>query len=218
MKRSCLAAGLLLGLALPALAAGPKPDATDWFAGPLAPHLMAWDMDERGLERYPFDERDGYNNGQSWQVWGRLGHQFTEGGREANHLAAGLRLDSRLGGDFYYSKFRAGAFSFGRGADLISLHATADLSVRNDVMLEYGIGLATLQGDRSLLGLSIEFRGERRLQKPWSVYLRYAPDFMGDGRFYHEVSIGAGLPGSGGALKPPTGPCSTRCATLTAPS
>ncbi|MDE2236735.1 MAG: hypothetical protein KGK30_02485 [Elusimicrobia bacterium] len=190
--RALLSALAALALAAPVLAVGPKPDITDWLAGPFAPHLMAWDMDERGLERYPFDPQDDYNNGQVWQVWQRVGHQFTEGGREANHVAAGLRLSERFGADLSYSKFRAGAFSSDRAPDWLSLHSTADLSTGNASTLEYGMGMATLQGQRSLWGFSLELRWERRLRKPWSLFLRYSPDLMSDGRLYHELSAGLG--------------------------
>lgn len=170
----------------------PSPDATDWFAGPLAPHLMAWDMDDRGLERWPFDPRDGYLNGATHQVWVKAGHQFTEGGREANHIAAGLRLSLRLSGDFEYSKFRAGAFRFDRAPDWLSAHGTADLSVNDRDTVEYGFGFATLQGDQSLWGASLELRYERKLAAPWTAYLKYAPAFLSDGRFWHEMSAGIG--------------------------
>src|SRR3569623_462191 len=120
------AAVLALLLTRPAFAATavpqPHPDATDWFAGPLAPHLMAWDMDDRGLERWPFDPRDSFVNGDTHQFWVKAGHQFTEGNREANHIAAGLCFSDRLSGDFEYSKFRHGAFRFDRAADWFSAH------------------------------------------------------------------------------------------------
>ena len=178
--------------AAPAAVPHPHPDATDWFAGPLAPHLMAWDMDARGLERWPFDPRDGYVNGATHQFWLKAGHQFTEGGREAHHLAAGLRLADRLSADFEYSKFRAGAFRFDRAADWLSAHGTADISQDDANTFEYGFGFATLQGDQSLWGPGVEFRYERKLRAPWTMYLKYAPDLMSDGRFWHELSAGVG--------------------------
>jgi hypothetical protein len=170
----------------------PHPDATDWFAGPLAPHLMAWDMDDRGLSRWPFDPRDSYVNGATHQFWVKASHQFTEGDREANHIAAGLRLSGRLSGDFEYSKFRAGAFRFDRGADWFSAHGTADLSSDDLNTFEYGFGFATLQGDQSLWGPGVELRYERKLRAPWTLYLKYAPDLLSDGRFWHEMSAGVG--------------------------
>jgi hypothetical protein len=170
----------------------PSPDVTDWFAGPFAPYLRAWDMDDRGLARYPFDPEDSYNNGVGHQFWTRFSRQFSEGGRGLNHLAAGLRLSDRLGGDFYYSKFRPGSFHFNGAADWLSAHVVADLSVGDATTFEYGFGMATLQGDRSLIGPSAEFRLERRLDAPCTLYGRYALDYLTDGRLWHEASIGVG--------------------------
>lgn len=170
----------------------PSPDVTNRFFGPFWPFLDAYDMDSRGLMRYPFDPEDGYTNGKAYQVWTRVSRQFSEGSRGVNHAAGGLRLDQRLAGDFYYSKFRAGSFRFNRAADWLSAHATADLSAGDRTTFEYGFGFATLQGDRSLVGPSAEVKWERQLPAPWTLYGRYALNFLTDNRFWHEASIGAG--------------------------
>jgi hypothetical protein len=192
VKRFLLAAASALALC-PAFAAElkPHPDVTDWFAGPLAPHLMAFDMDERGFARYPHDALDSYVNGASHQFWLRTGHQF-EAGRESNHLDAGLRLSDRLAADFTYSKFHNGAFYFNHGADWFSAHGTADLTQDDLNTWEYGLGFATLQGDRSLWGPSLQGRWERKLPKPFTLYVRYAPTLLDDGRVWHELSAGLG--------------------------
>jgi hypothetical protein len=190
-----LAAFFLLPAALQAAApaaAAPKakPDVTNWFAGPLKLHLDAFDMDGRGLERFPFDA---YNSGKTHQFWTRIGHQFTEGGRGANHLDAGLRLAGRLGASGTYSKFRAGAFNSYRAPDWLALRGTADLSSRTDRTWEYGFGFATLQGVETLFGASVELRHERRLAKPYTLHARYAPTLMANGRVFHEGGLGLGV-------------------------
>lgn len=182
---------------LAAWSAGPaqpeaKPDVTNWFAGPIKPHLDAYDMDERGLERFPFDAVNDYHNGKTHQLWTRFSHQLTEGGRGANHVDAGFRHAYRLGLAMTYSKFRAGAFNSYRAPDWLAARVVADLTKRKDRSLEYGFGMATLQGVKTLFGVSVELRGERRLSRPFSLYGRYAPTLMSDGRVFHEATLSAG--------------------------
>ena len=192
VKRLSIAIVAALTL-VPPVFAEPRPDRANWLGGPIAPHLMAHDRDDRGLERFPFDGQNDINSGVSWALWTRLARQFTEESRQASHLESGLRLPGRLGADFYYSRFDPGAFNMTRRPEFFAFHATADVSTQDDVTLEYGFGLATLQADRTLAGPSMEFRGERRMGKPWTMYARYAPSFMvSDGRFYHHLSLGLG--------------------------
>lgn len=188
---------------------------TDWmnlFGGPAAPHLFAWDMDDRGLSRWPHDERDGIVNGAGWVLWTRAGHHWTEGKRSGSTVDAGLRLQGRLGGDVSWAQYGAGAFRNERRSEWYDAHATADLSTRDATTIEYGFGLASYQGDRPKNGVSVELRVEQRLAKPLTLFSRYAPALLGDGRVWHPMSAGfgvnykrAGLDGGFRALLNPLG-------------
>src|SRR5579885_302308 len=136
--RLLLAAAVLLAAAAPVLAA-PQSDPMNWFCGPAAPQCFAYDLDDRGLPRYPYDKLDDYESGAAFQQWVRVARQTTEGSREAEHVSTGLRLPGRLGGTLEWTHFEQGAFgSTRRSPNLISLLSTADLSKDGALTLEYG--------------------------------------------------------------------------------
>ena len=172
--------------------AEPPSDPLNWLGGPIAPHLFALDLDDRGLPSYPFDPLNDAKSGVAANMSSRVSRQFTEGSRQALHVNGALRLESRLGVDFAWSRFDSGAFNLERRTDRLAMHATADLSERDGRFLEYGLGFTTLQSDQSLWGPSFELLGERRLAPPWTLYARYSLAFMNLGASHHELSAGVG--------------------------
>jgi len=189
--RFLLAALLLAAAALPALA-DPPSDPLNWLCGPVAPQCFAWDLDDRGLSRYPFDAVDDYQSGVPFQWWTSLGRQFTEGSRAATHLTAGLRHQGRLGGEFEWSHFQSGALHSVKRPDLISLRSTADLSNGDDLMLEYGFGMSVLWADRTYAGLGFSLSAEKRLSKPFTLYARWQPGLLAHTSLVDDLSAGIG--------------------------
>ena len=167
----------------------------NWFylaAGPLSPFLFAYDMDDRALPEYPFDPINDSLSGVSWSWEARGSWQLFQGQRPAEHADLFARQQERYGGDLHASVFARGAFSPEKASYLGSLHATADLSHGDAGFLEYGLGVADLQGRHARLGPSFEARGRLLLARPWVAEACWQEDLMGKFQFFHDFSVGIG--------------------------
>jgi hypothetical protein len=188
-----LAAGLLLLAATAApLRAEPPSDPLNWLGGPIAAHLFVLDMDDRGLPRWPHDAVDDIKNGAGLQWWSKFGRHFTEGSRQGSHLLTGFRTEGRIGAEFEFTHYDAGAFGSRKRPDLMSLRGTADLSRTDEWLLEYGFGITSLWAERTFFGISASFSLERRLRKPWTAYARYSPGLLAHTSLLHDVQVGVG--------------------------
>lgn len=190
--RFFLAVLLAASVALP-LRAEPAPDPMNWFAGPAAPQLFAYELDDRGLSRYPYDRVDDYQSGASYQWWGRAARQSTDGSGLATHITTGLRTDGRLGGEFEWTHFASGAFDSQKRPDLVSLRSTADLSKSDDLTLEYGLGITALWADRTYAGIGFAFAAEKRLIEPATLYARWQPSLVAHLAPLNDLSAGIGV-------------------------
>lgn len=120
------------------------------------------------------------------------GIQSVYRGGPAKHARGRLRTESRIGGDFSWSAYEARGLQTLRAADYITAHVTASLLEREDSLLEFGWGLASMQRDKSSTGASVVLNYQCFRKGPWIAGARYEPAILLDGRFYHELKGEAG--------------------------
>lgn len=163
---------------------------------PFWAHKWAYEniMGPQTFSRSPYWKDPGYigSGTKSLAIETEGSAQLVVNGGRADHARGKLRTEGRIGGDFSWNAYEARGLQTLHRSDYITAHVTASLLEREDALLEFGWGIATMQRDHSSTGASVVLNWEAFRAKPWIWGLRYEPSILKDGRFYHEFTADGG--------------------------
>lgn len=157
----------------------------------LLPLAFAFAMPHGGYTRYPYQNHEGYADGdREVAAEFRAGRQNLARG-QAQHAHLRVRGGNRLGWDLGLASYDPHVFRPEGRTNFWSGHITANYYQSRRALFEAGYGIASYQDPRPQTGFSLELALALFPRRPWTVSLRYQGAWL-HSQDYHDLSADAG--------------------------